>query len=97
MSIAAPNCGGQQRCWAAAAYRESWNVTRKRLISAFRPPAPDMDSTSTEDNVPTEANAAGNHGNCAQTSSRLLLALSGILMTIVQRCLVALSRKCFFL
>ncbi len=51
-------------------------MTRNRLISALSPPAPDMDSTSTEDKMPMEASAPGSHGNSVQTSARLLLALS---------------------
>jgi hypothetical protein len=72
-------------------YRESLNVTHRRLISAFRPPAPDMDSTRTEVRSPKEANAPASHGSSAQTParsetpSRLLVAPRDILQALIKR------------
>ena len=65
-------------------HRESLNMMRKRLISAFKPPAPAMDSTSTEDNSPIGAMASASQGSSVHISARLetpamlLLALNDI-------------------
>jgi hypothetical protein len=61
-------------------------MTHKRLISAFKQPAPDIDSMSTAESSPNGASASASHGNSAQTSerletlARLLTALSEILV-----------------
>ena len=72
-------------------YLEFLNVTHRRLISAFRPPAPDMDSTRTEARSPKGARASASHGSSAQTparsetSARLLLAARDIPQVVLNR------------
>ena len=72
-------------------YLEFLNVTHRRLISAFRPPAPDMDSTRTEARSPKGARASASHGSSAQTparpetSARLLLAARDIAQVVLNR------------